>query len=103
MDRKVEDTVLERRGGIFKSLPDVLLFQLRIFAAELVSVRISRQSIEHAPDRDPQMPDARLSVHPMGVDRDPFQVRHESPPPRRFEMQPDAGPQAPLRPNTRLT
>ena len=73
---KGQNLVVNQSGSERQGLPDVLVFEFRIFAFEFGAVGVSCQCLKNAADGKTEISNARFAVHPRGVDRDSVKFLH---------------------------
>lgn len=67
---RVDPFVVNRRGREAKSLLEVFFLEVRVFSEEGRAIRVGRQQLEHATNRDPHASDAGFPPAFAGFDRD---------------------------------
>src|ERR1700739_2309383 len=73
---KRRSLVAAQSRGKRQRLPDVFVFEFRIFAFEFGAVGVGRQCLKNAADGKTEISNARFAVHPRGVDRDSVKFLH---------------------------
>jgi len=68
---------LHRRDrGEAQALPNIFIFEIRVFCKDLLLRRATGKQPQHRCDRDSQMADARDSAHLVRINRDAIEVPH---------------------------
>jgi len=67
--REVNNAVIEVGRSVEKSLPDIFVFELRVFLAQLLSVLVEGRQFHHAANRQTHVAHARLAIHVGRINR----------------------------------
>src|SRR5258708_36634106 len=73
---KGQNLVVYQRSREGQGLPDVFIFEFRIFTFQFSAVGVSCQCPKDAADSKPEISNTRFAVHPRGVDRDSVKFLH---------------------------
>jgi hypothetical protein len=64
---QVDHSVIQVGSGIGQSFLNIRFFQFRIFALQLIAVRINGNYRDHPTHSQPQPANARLPIHSFGI------------------------------------
>jgi hypothetical protein len=65
--REVHNAIVKVCRSVEESLPDILIFEFRIFLAQLLSVPVESRQFHHTTNGQTHMAHARLTIHTSGI------------------------------------
>lgn len=78
--REFYNTVIEIRGRIEKSLPDILIIKFRIFLVQFLSIGVEGYQFDDPTNRQTHVAYARLAIHTSWLNGDAIQLHFLMPP-----------------------